>query len=315
MHDLFETRSIKDYSAAIRNIFNLMTISRTYKVVGSASFKHAKYVSDYDLNDYFKSSDKHTILHSIYLFFKKKFAEAEQNPNIYISDFKCGMNSDGKALRWNKDDIKNGYKIMKDGRKIAFQDCILMKTTMKLDVIALIDGIFTEFSDNYFIKIGDDANFFKEDAAKPSILNSIKHDFDEYFYAARNYMKGLKRCFAYYNIEGKNKQKMTTLFNFFNSVTGLIYKQRSEINTIIALLEQKFRTPNIADIKNNIGLIAEKCKFIKDKTLEKSLAAAYNSDTLEDIGNKLEAVSLKLLKIINKQCLEFVKNNKTVLLY
>jgi len=315
MHDLFEARSIKDYSAAIRKIFNLMTISRTYKVVGSASFKHAKYVSDYDLNDYFNSSDKHTILHSIYLFFKKKFAEAEQNPDIYISDFKCGMDSDGKALRWDKGDIKAGFKTMKDGRKIAFQDCILMKTTMKLDVIALIDGIFTEFSDNYFIKIGDDANFFKEDAAKQSILNSIKHDFDEYYYASHNYMKGLKRCFAYYNIEGKNKQKMTTLFNFFNSVTGLIYKQRSEINTIIALLEQEFRTPKLADIKRNVGLIAQKCEFIKDATLEKSLMAAYNSNTLEDMASKLEAVSLELLKVINARCLKFVKNNKSVLLY
>jgi hypothetical protein len=292
-----------------------MTISRKYTVIGSAAYKHAKYVADYDLNEFFNSSDKLSILHKIYLFFKQKFVEAEQDNTIFITDFKCGMDSDGDPLRWDKNDMKKGFKILKDKRKIAFEDCILMKTTMKLDVIALIDGVYTEFSDNYFIKLGDDANFFPTDISKNKILNSIKHSFDEYFYAAHNYMKGLKRCFAYYNIEGGNKSKMTTLFNFFNSPTGLLYVQRSEIGIIKTLLEQKFRKPNMTDVRRNIKLIGEKCEHFNFQSLEECLARAYKSKSLSDMNKFLDEASNELLKIINAQCLEFLKKNKSVLLY
>jgi hypothetical protein len=318
MIDLFEKKEISDFSNAVKNIFNLLRISRTYKVVGSASFKNSKYVADYDLNEFFKEArDSPSILHAIYLFFVEKFKEAEKDKDVFISDFKCGMDSDGKPLRWDKNDMKNGYKVLKDKRRISFQDCLIMKATTKLDAIVLIDGVYVEFSDNYLIKVGNDSNFFPYDLNKEKILNSIAHDFEEYFYAGHNYMKGLKRCFAYYNIEDpkKNKQKMTELFNFFNSSTGLLYKQRSEIGTILALLEQKFRKPNVADIKNNIKLIAEKTRFVKYPFLEESLERAMKAKDFKSIYKFLDDASKGLLTVINAQTLQFLKGNKSVLLY
>jgi len=315
MFDLFEKRSIKDFKKSVRNIFNLMTITRKYKVIGSASLKHAKYVSDYDLSELFETNNHTNILHQIYLMFKGKFAEAEADPNLFITDFKCGMDSDGDPLRWDKYDMKKGFKVLKNGEKIAFQDCILMKTTMKLDVIAVIDSVFTEFSDNYYVKIGNDANFFESDISKEKILNELKHSFDEYFYVAKNYMKGLKRCFSYYDLSGKNLNKMETLLNFFNSSAGLLYKQRSEIITILTVLDQNFRTPKIADIRKNIELIADKCNFLRDRTLEKYLAAAYHSHDFNAIKKNLNEASNELLKVINQLCTEFLKNNKSILLY
>jgi len=315
MFDLFETRSIQDFSKSVRDVFNLMTITRKYKVIGSASYKHAKYVSDYDLSELFDTGDHNNILHKIYLLFRGKFEEAENDPNLFITDFKCGMDSDGEPLRWNKHDMKKGFKILKSGDKIAFQDCVLMKTTLKLDVIAVIDSIFTEFSDNYYIKIGHAANFFESDISKEKIMNELKHSFDEYFYVAKNYMKGLKRCFSYYDIAGGNLKKMESLFNFFNSSAGMLYKQRSEILTILTVLDQNFRTPKIADIRKNIELIAEKCKFLRDRTLEKSLVAAYRSNDFKIIQKNLDDASNELLKAINLLCTQFLKNNKSVLLY
>jgi hypothetical protein len=225
------------------------------------------------------------------------------------------MDSDGEPLRWGKNDMNKGFKVLKDGRKIAFQDCILMKTTMKLDAICLIDGVYTEFSDNYLIKLGNDANFFPHDIQKEHNLNSIKHSFDEYFYASHNYMKGLKRCFAYYKLEGGNKSKMTTLFNFFNSSTGLLYVQWAEIGILKTLLEQKFRKPNITDVRRNIKLIADKCKSVNFPSLEKSLKLAYDSKVLSKMEGFLDHAAADLLKIINSQCLGFLKKNKSVLLY
>lgn len=318
MLDLFEKKSINDFSKSIRRIFNLMTISRKYEVVGSASFKNARYVSDYDLNEVFENAkDTNTILHNIYLMFKRKFEVAEKDPSVFITDFKCGMDSDGSPLRWDKDDMKKGYKILKDKRKLAFQDCILMKTTMKLDEVALIDGIYHEFSDNYYIKLGNEANFFPHDIDREHIMNSLKHAFDEYFYAGHNYMKGLKRCFSYYMIEDrqKNKDKLTKLFNFFNSPIGELYKGRSELDTIKTVIEQKFKHPSKKDINNNIAIVLGKSKKFNIPKLEQILSSAINSKKDEEMIKYLDEGKELLLKVINLAALNFVKKNKSVLLY
>jgi hypothetical protein len=318
MVNIFEKKKISDFSNDLKDVFNFLRISRTIKVVGSASYKNAKYVADYDLNEIFnRAKDSKSILDSIYLFFVEKFKQAEKDEDVFISDFKCGTDSDGDPLRWDKKDIKNGYKSLKDGRQISFQDCLLMKATMKLDVIVLIDGIFTEFSDNYLIKLGDKANFFPYDLNPENNLNSIAHDFDEYFYASHNYFKGLKRCFSYYSAEDpkKNKQKMIKLFNFFNSKTGLLYKQMTEIGTILLLLEQKFRKPDVADIRNNIKLISEKTRFVKYPFLEESLEKAIKAKNFKSIYKFLDDASKGLLKVINTETLQFLKGNKSVLLY
>jgi pyrimidine operon attenuation protein/uracil phosphoribosyltransferase len=82
----------------------------------------------------------------------------------------------------------------------------------------------------------------------------------------------------------------------------------------LTVLDQNFRTPKIADIRKNIGLIAEKCKFLRDRTLEKSLAAAYYSHDFKSTKKNLDDASNELLKSINFLCERFLKNNKSVLL-
>jgi hypothetical protein len=318
---LFEPKRLSDFSKSVRNVFNLMTISRKYKVIGSAGLKSIRYNADYDLNEIFKesgliSTDK--MLDKILHLFQRKFVEAEADPNYYIIDFKCGMNENGNPLRWNKLDIANGYKILQSGRKIHFQECILMKTTMKLDVIALIDGVFTEFSDNYYIKLGPDkANFFPHDIEREHILNSLKHSYDEYMYAQLNYFKGLKRCFSYYLMDGEDKHlgKLKSLLAFFNSVTGLLYKLTSEIDTIILLMNNNFRKPPIDDLKKNIQIIHDGIPDINADGAKQILMLAKKSKTAGQMQNYLETSKRILKDIIDKRTLDYISKNKNVLLY
>ena len=140
MLDLFEKKQRNDFSDKIRKVFNLLTISRKYRIVGSAGYKNLLYVADYDLNELYKKRlDNKSALDLIYNMFKSKFQKALKDPNCIITDFKCGLNTNGDPLRWDKNDMKNGYKILADGRKIAFQDCILQKAPMKLDVVEIIE--------------------------------------------------------------------------------------------------------------------------------------------------------------------------------
>lgn len=318
---LFERKRLDDFSKKVRDVFNLLTISRTYKVIGSGGMKNIKYNADYDLNEIFKESgllNKEKLLDKITALFQKKFADAEKDPNYYIIDFKCGMDEEGEPLRWDKEDIKRGYKTLASGRKITFQECILMKTTMKLDVIANIDGVFTEFSDNYLIKLGDDANFFPHDITREHLLNSIKHSYDEYFYAQRNYMKGLKRCFAYYLMDGEDKHlgKLKALMEFFNSSAGLLYKLKSEIDTILLLMENTFRKPPTDELKRNIKIILKGVASTEQaRTAEKYLDLASSANSAVKMRDYLEKSKSILNDLINKKSLDFISKNKNVLLY
>lgn len=319
--NLFEKKRLEDFSQKVRDVFNLLTISRSYKVIGSSSLKKIKYSADYDLNEIFEESgllNREKLLDRITGLFQKKFEEAEKDPDYFIVDFKCGMGEDGEPLRWDKNDIKLGYKILESGRKIRFQDCILMKTTMKLDVIANIDGVYTEFSDNYLIKLGDEANFFPHDIERGHLLNSIKHSYDEYFYAQKNYFKGLKRCFSYYLMDGEDKHfgKLKALLDFFNSSTGLLYKLNSEINTILVLMENTFRKPPVDDLKRNIKIILDRTASTDEaKSAEKYLSLAINARNAIKMRDYLEKSKILLDEVINKKSLDFISKNKNVLLY
>ena len=318
---LFDRKRLEDFSKKVRDVFNLLTISRSYNVIGSGSLKNVKYNADYDLNEIFKESgllSKEKLLDKITALFQKKFEEAEKDPNYYIVDFKCGMDEDGEPLRWNKTDIAKGYKIEPSGRKISFQECILMKTTMKLDVIANIDGVFTEFSDNYYIKLGDDANFFPHDLTREHLLNSIKHSYDEYYYASRNYMKALKRCFAYYLMDGEDKHlgKLKALLTFFNSSAGLLYKLKSEVDTILLLMENTFRKPPEDELKRNIKIILKGVASTDEaKSAEKYLSLASSANSATKMRDNLEKSKSILDEVINKKSLDFISKNKNVLLY
>ena len=310
------TKRTSEFSQNVQDVFNLLSISRKYKVIGSGALQEIKYSADYDLNELFKDeiSDKKSALDRLYKVFKDKFIETKENQDTWITDFKCGEDSDGEPLRWSYEDMMRGYKRMENGRLISFQECLLMKSTLKLDIIALVEGRFVEFSDNYFIKLDKDANFFPHDMEKDHLLNSIKRDYSFQMFSASNYFKGLKRAFAYYKLEaeGKNESKIDKLLEFFNSETGLLYKIRSELETIQAVLEQTFRKPKLEQIYTNLKLVLEQIKG--QPAIRSHIENAMKQRTPKAISQYLEKASDLLFDEINKSSLRFVSQNKNLLL-
>jgi hypothetical protein len=311
------TKRIAEFSKKVQDVFNLMSISRKYKIVGSGALQDIKYIADYDLNEVFKDeiSDKKSLLDEIYKVFRTKFIQAKTDPNLYITDFKCGEDSDGEPLRWSYEDIIRSYKRLADGRIIHFKDCILMKATMKLDIIAYIDGYLVEFSDNYFLKLGDDANFFPHDVQTDHILNSLKHDYAFNMQSADNPFKALKRAFSYWRLkgEGKNEDKIDRLTDFFNSETGLLYKLRSNLGTIETLLDQDFKKPKMEQIRTNLGRILELLRG--QPSARKLIETAMEKKTASEIKPYLEKAKEILQSYINTSTKEFVSKNKNLLIF
>lgn len=317
---LFERKSIKEFSDKIQKTINLLTISRKVRIVGSAGLKNIRHVNDFDLNElYERNFDTDEALDEIYKMFKVKFQVAEKDPSIFITDLKCGKDCDDEPLRWDKNDIKRGTKTLEDGSTITFQECILMKTTFKMDLIKIIDGRFVEFSDNYLIKLGDEANFFPHDVQLDHLANNLKHSYDDYFYVCGNLFKGLKRAFSYYLLVGKGKNEaiLKKLLDFFNSPTGKLYQLKGQIGTILIAMENAsgFRQPKITDVKKNIKLILSELEPLPTTNIKKKLEVAFNSSNKKKIMNNLESAEKDLFLIINQITADFVLKNKDVPLY
>jgi hypothetical protein len=319
MIDLFERKELEDFSKKVRDVFNLLTISSKYRVAGSASLKNNRFIADYDLNElYQKKLDTDEALDLIYKMFKNKFEECEKSTTCFITDLKCGLNSDGEPLRWNKEDIKKGFKILEDGRKVAFQDCILSKTTFKLDVVKIIDGKFTEFSNNYYIKLGNSANFNPHDLTSGHLKSELKKSYDEYFYSYQNLFKGLKRAFSYYLMEDdKHQAILEKLLKYFNSPVGKLYHIKGQLGTLGLVIENKsgFRNPEINDVKNNIQIILKELADFDVPKIKEELGKAMKATTLSAIEKSVVKVETALFDIINRFTLAFVLKNPDVAIY
>jgi len=298
----------KKWPEDITNVFNTLTITGHYNVIGSASLENIKYNSDYDLNEMIKKSNgtkSLTVFDKIYNEFKKKFKEAKANSNYFITDFKCGI-SDGEPLRWTYNDMMNGVN-----KDVTFQEALKMKSTIKLDLIVLIDGIFTEFSENYYFNIGGHTNYYKEEMEPSFNKLSIQKSLDEYLVEG-NYWKALKRLFSLFLFDVKKKKVVETvadLIDFFNSDIGLINKARNELDILLLVLEQTFRVPKIKDIFYNITQINDWCR---EAGLNIDFLFLLRKRSLKQIEKSIRLLRDQLFDIVNDVSFKYYTKIKSI---
>lgn len=285
-------QNINNFPQELQKVFHFMNISTSINLIGSSNYKNFLYIGDYDLNDYYKTSDTKNILNKIYENFRDKFIDAKKNPDMFITDFKCGEDDTHEPLRWNYKDIMKGYKIV-DNTKYQFTDCVMHKSTMKLDMIYLYNGIATEISDNYFLQIKTETNYIKED--KKETMNKLVESYNEKI-QEKNYFKALKRLFNIEQLEGHKSEK---LIDLFNSDLGLLYNVISELKTIILLLEQTFKPIKLDIVKNNLQYV----KYKGSKVIQLD-----TDDICSTIDKICKSNSKKyMINSLNKLCNELIK--------
>jgi hypothetical protein len=331
----------KTYNNDLKKIFNLMTIDGTaYTVIGSNALDSIKYGSDYDLSDNLVSEKQ--MLDKLYQSFLQKFKICHESHDKWITDFKCGLDTDEEPLRWSYEDMIKNKKVLKDGRVVKFQDVIFNKATMKLDVIALVDSpkgvyapkggykVFTEFSENYYIQMGLDKdmktrNFFDFETERETALNSIAKEFDYLLFVKRYYLKALKRSMSYKMLESKslNKKELISIIHFLNGPVGVINKIKGTLENILMIVANKFKTCPDDIILYNINLCLFSLKaYMPLRGYNLSKADLIKNLEIQKI-NKVDKKSIKYIEdlidkiydLCNKETLMFIQNNKKVLIY
>ena len=104
-------RELNDYNNKLSKVFNLISIFGKYRVIGSSQLKKIRYNSDFDLESHLdlKSKNIDDATNTIYKHFKKIFIDSKRNPDLFITDFKCGVDKNGEPLRWSYNNMMAGF--------------------------------------------------------------------------------------------------------------------------------------------------------------------------------------------------------------
>jgi len=275
-------KKVSDLNNQLTNEFYKLNIGREVKLIGSSNKREILYNSDFDLESHFGAKNKQDVLNKIYQHFKKVFQQAKKDPNVFIVDFKCGETPDGEPIRWTYKDMMKGSK-----SGYTFAECLMMRSTIKLDEIYLLNGSFVDITDNYYFDIGGHQNSPKP--SKKEIMEGIKADAKELIKEG-NYYKALKRQFLL-----KPSQK---LIDYFNSEIGILNKARADLDILLVLQDQTFRKPKMTDLNGDLQIIKQDLSYTQvDLSKELDKATATNTKKKFKI---IETIVEKLSKIVNK---------------
>ena len=289
-----------DFNNKLQDVFSLLSIDGKYNIVGSASLKNILYASDIDLNEKSKITGKNPFKH-VYDIFLNKFKKAKANPNIFITDFKAGFNDKNESIKWS-------YKKLLNEKQLFIQS-IQKKSMIKLDVIYLLNGVFVDVTEVYFLEIGNFKTYDDKELNSKTVLSELKKSYDECIKEGM-YFKALKRLNSIMNMTNKNTDKLTA---FFNSQSGLLYKCFSDLHILLTLINNTFRKPKIEDIRNNLQIIKQMLS-IQTETKENV------SQIIDDICKKkklsemfmyIDKLCVYLAKLFNRDAKTFLDKIKT----
>ena len=299
-------KPIEDFKPKEKKIFAFLHLGGIQRIVGTNSIEQIKYASDYDLFEYDKFENEPQAYELVYKMFKDKFNNAHSNSNIWITDFKCG-NVKSIPIRWSLEDVNAGYKMIDDVR-YDFVNCLQQKSMIKLDVLALINGILNEFSEVYFISFAKNKNYFSELSTTKQLKKLIYDDVLEYKEKGK-YYKSLKRLFAYLRFdENKNKSRINKLLNFFNSPVGLLATLKGDLEELELLINQKFRPVSNEIIKDQLNHIKSNAPEQYKQLLEHLLNIKSHQELTDGINQVMDEMN----STVQEETKKFIEKNKTL---
>ena len=290
------TKSKQDFNDKLQDMFNMLSINGKYNIVGSANLKGILYASDIDLNEKAKISGKHPF-EKVYDIFVNKFKVAKSNPNLYITDFKAGLNDKNESIKWS-------YNQLLEEKQLFIQS-IQKKSMIKMDIVFLLNGVYIEITEVYFLQLG---NFktYDDNLGSKQILKDLKNSYDECIQGGL-YFKALKRLSSIQNMQHKNTD---TLTSFFNSESGILYKAYSDLQILLTVIKNQFRKPKIDDIKNNLQIIKQNLSVQSETKLNVSTVIndICKKKKLNEMFIYIDKLSIYLAKIFNRDAKAFINS-------
>lgn len=227
-----------------------------------------------------------------------------------------------KILRWTDEEILIGIKKLPVNKLITLEEALTHETHVKIDMIAELDGRLVEITN--FLQLA-----YEKDGEIHTInINLKEHDNIpvqlpkeiEKLYFSNMYYSPFKMVKRMYSLSRHNldRELLNKIIPFVSSNTSLLYQIKSEIDTIILILDKIPRqglslTPVV---KPGFDLPNAPEKLIRDQLdnikLRISTVLELSQDDIIKINNIINDINLTRKKNNNKNIL-YLKNLKKIL--
>jgi hypothetical protein len=337
-----ERKTAIQLNNSITELIDRFAVKGRWKLIGSNSLRSTMYGSDYDINTDLMENPAQIVKHfqtafketekdpNSYItdfkcgwdtrlvyegdYSKKSLKKYLKNPLIPRSKKMAINKATGEKqmdlvrdlfiLRWKPKDIQAGKIKLIDGTYKSFEDCILDKTTLKIDLIKKVGDQFAEISENYYIKTKSGKSNYPPNPSKKDIEKEFEDEIR--YYAPFNSYKALKRLFSLYLIEGDKEREIEQMVDFFNGQVGYLNKIKSELEILEKLLTQDFRKPVWEEIKMNLQFIKEQLSSVFEIPFNEKVFAEIDKITEKSALKDIITIKDYFLKKINEYSKDFL---------
>lgn len=203
-------------------------------------------------------------------------------------------------LRWTADEILKGRKIS-NGKIFTLTDSLKMKSNVKIDMITLLNGRFTEVTNFVMLAYIDNKsqvypvnlNFNLADKKEMSEIASFQllNEVEKLYFSNMYYspFKMIKRLYSY-GRQLKDTKLLELVIPIISSYISAIYQIKSEIDTIIIILERSKSIPK-KKIFDQLGNIKERLSRIVEIDIDELDIILNIIDNINDTPDKKYKVS------------------------
>lgn len=216
-------------------------------------------------------------------------------------------------VRWTPEEVVKGVVVLRNKKTMTLKEAFTSNSIIKLDVVAYINGRFTDFSNIYILNYSgkpiNNVDISDEDS-------SIKQDL-MYFLSSDSYYKAFKRLFSLVRKE-QNPILIQKLTAMFNSDLGRLYLLKTDIETLIFLLDNFKHISSdklnyeLNQFRVRLGTIYSIGKIGSDTQLNMlvKLTQLPNTPAGKDkLKSQLELLAEKYKKVLNNETLIYAQAN------
>lgn len=246
-----------------------------------------------------------TILNNI-----KKLGTSQHHEVIY--DIISSVIRSYNVLRWSALEIQQGFKILPANKKILLIDALKMNEMVKIDELTKLNDKFIEITNIYFLSYIDNNNKLIPINPVENPIESLKNEIEKLYFSNMYYspFKMVKRIYAlcrlqnnysFDNILNENRDVLKKIFPFISSSMSALYQIKSEIGTIVLLLEKRKRV-NVDNQLDNMRLRLASIIEIDEDVLinmQQLIIKITADDNIDNKLKKIDRLTYMIKKVLN----------------
>lgn len=240
-----------------------------------------------------------------------------QNQDTY--DVINNIIRDHRILRWEGYEILQGKKKLPGGVTLPLKLALTVDSLVKIDEITKIDNRFIEVTDIYFLSFGSPEENPEDREFINHMINELDIQIEKLYYSNMFYnpFKMVKRMFSLCRMKKvfpEFRAILKKLFLFVSSNTSLLYQIKSELDTIILLMNisrppLKAIDEQIDHMKNRLATVLE-YDNAQVKMLARMINDIVSSSSIPDKIILITKLSNEIKQKINYDTIQFLNDEE-----